>query len=269
MAAKFQAFIDDSSSKDEFVLAGYVAPADTWLRFAKDWEEILPLGTKTKSGKYHFKMSEMATSAERMARVRIFYGVIERYPELYPVSFRLNLQEFANAQRRLEALTMKLQLNVDLKAWSNYFFFAFHALMNNFHRARQTMMQHIPQDEKVDFIFDNQSEASLLPVWSEYVAGHPEETQRFFGAKPRLEDDQRCLALQASDLWAWWIREWYEEDNSFVPDKLRNLDFGEWRGNPRKKLVLAINEDEIFEHLQAATIEAIPNAIRRDFYGPS
>jgi hypothetical protein len=53
---EYQAFIDDSRSKDEFVLAGYIAPAATWVEFASEWKSLLPMGVKDKNGAYHFKM---------------------------------------------------------------------------------------------------------------------------------------------------------------------------------------------------------------------
>lgn len=59
MALSFQAFIDDSTTPGgEFVLAGHIAPAEAWAKFAKEWEELLPFGTLAENGKYHFKMSE-------------------------------------------------------------------------------------------------------------------------------------------------------------------------------------------------------------------
>jgi hypothetical protein len=268
MALEFQAFIDDSYSKDEFVLAGYIAPAAVWLHFVNDWDEQLRFGTRAKNGEYHFKMTEMARTG--MDRVPIFYNVIEKYPELYPVSFRMNLQDFQQAQARIEALGMKLRFNIDLGPWKNKFFFAFHGLIENFHKARQNLVQHIPPDERVDFIFDTQSEEALLPPWNEFVLSNPEAIQQFYGAKPRFEDDQEFLALQAADLWAWWVRKWYDEDNIDVPDKMRALDFGgKWKGNLRKKLTLAISEDQIFDKFQAIVMESLPHATRWDFYGPA
>ena len=55
----FQAFIDDSYTPDgEFVLAGHVATAESWVAFAKEWEELLPFGTIAPNAKFHFKMSK-------------------------------------------------------------------------------------------------------------------------------------------------------------------------------------------------------------------
>jgi len=76
----FQAFIDDSYTPDgEFVLAGHVATAESWVAFAKEWEELLPFGTIAPNGKFHFKMSEMAALPERMERLPAFWRAIQNH----------------------------------------------------------------------------------------------------------------------------------------------------------------------------------------------
>jgi hypothetical protein len=126
MALNFQAFVDDSKTppNGEFVLAGYIATAETWAHFSKEWEAALPFGTKTKNGKDHFKMSEMARSERTMERVRMFYNVIENYP-LLPISCRVNLVEFALAQERMRILLREWRMEMDFLHWTNPYFCAF------------------------------------------------------------------------------------------------------------------------------------------------
>jgi hypothetical protein len=50
------------------------------------------------------------------------------------------------------------------------------------------------------------------------------------------------------------VREWYEEDASHAPDKLRDIDFGKWQGRRRKKIVLSISEDQLFDALRSVAI---------------
>src|SRR4051812_12497106 len=64
-----QAYIDDSTQGDVFVLAGYLASAAEWAAFSREWEAMLPLASIQEDGRYRFKMSEMASSPERMSRV--------------------------------------------------------------------------------------------------------------------------------------------------------------------------------------------------------
>ncbi len=97
MAVNFQAFFDDSrTTNGEFVLAGHIATAEQWAEFTKEWALLLPLATKAKNGRYHFKMSEMASS-DRMKHVQAFYRVIEKYVAL-SVSCRMNQADFVRGR---------------------------------------------------------------------------------------------------------------------------------------------------------------------------
>ncbi len=247
-----QAFIDESFSEEEFVLAGHIATAESWADFSKEWEQLLPaFGTLNEQGKYHFKMSEMAQSPERMDRVPFFYKVIEDRV-VTSISARLNLQDFARAQERLELLASRMNWSVNLGVWTNPYFVVFRVLLDGFHTQRSNFTS-VPAGEKVDFILDERAEKiPILQVWDEYLENREDKDQ--FGATPRFEDDQEFLPLQAADLWAWWVREWYEEDASHVPDKLRDIDFGKWQGKRRRKIILSISEDQLFEALQAVAI---------------
>src|ERR1022692_4661136 len=106
MALKFQAFIDDSARRPDgdFVLAGHIATAEAWAHFAKEWEELLPLGTLAKNGNRHFKMSEMARSVQGMERTEPFYRLIEKYA-VVSISYRMNLEDFARAIERVKSPT--------------------------------------------------------------------------------------------------------------------------------------------------------------------
>lgn len=274
MSLSFQAFMDESRTNDpnpdmcEFVLGGHIATAETWANFVKDWEDLLRFGTKAKNGCYHFKMREMAMNSERMERVPLFYNVIEKH-DLMSISCRMNIGDFDRAQNRALRLGLPWHINVNFGPWANEYFFLWHILIDGFHANREKAEKRIPLDEQVDFIFDEKSEEALLPPWNEYVANRPAEVREFFGAKPLFANDQKFLALQAADLWAWWVRKWYEEDANDVPDKMRNFDFGKWQGKKRPSLAITVNEDAIFEKFQQLMFEALPTATRRDFYGPA
>jgi hypothetical protein len=259
MALDYQAFIDGSYSKDEHVLAGYIATAETWAKFAKDWEELLPLGTRTKNGSYHFKMSEMARSPEGTARSELFYRVIEKH-DLLPISCRMNIDDFLQAKQRLKLLETQWNWAINLGPWFNPYFFVFHALVDNFYKRRPELEKLIPLGERVNFIFDKQTEEALLPSWNDHVAARPEDDQRYYGAKPRFEDDQDFLALQAADLWAWWVRKWYEEDATDAPDRMKAFDFGVWRGKHRQMIAFSMNQDQILDMFQQIAFENLPFA---------
>jgi hypothetical protein len=258
MSLNFQAFVDESFTAEEFVLGGHIASADSWAVFAKEWEELLPLGTLAKNGKRHFKMAEMASSAEHVPHVRAFYNVIEAHVTC-SISCRINLPEFERAKARVLHKMSLLHVQVDLGRWANPYFFAFRVMLDNFHRERERFKAVLPLDEKIDFIFDNHSEKKpILDAWDEYFTEVVDEiVQPFYGASPRFEDDQKFLPLQGADLWCWWVREWYEADSIDVPDKLRNFDFGTWRGRQRPAVVMSADENQMVTLLESVAVSEL------------
>jgi hypothetical protein len=258
----YRAFIDESFSEEEFILGGHIATADNWASLSRQWAELLPkFGTLADGGTYHFKMSEMAMTPDRMERVPIFYKLIEEHVAA-SISVRLNLPEYRRAQVRAHRLAEQMYwAPLNLNHWANPYFFAFRVLIDEFHILRPNFNS-IPADERVDFYFDDKIEKKvILGAWDEYLVRAAPQVKDRFGATPRFENDQVFLPLQAADLWVWWVREWYEEDASFIPDKLRDLDFGTWRGKRRLKIILAMDEDQIFNALKTVCVQS---AIDRD-----
>jgi hypothetical protein len=257
MSQIFQVFIDDSSTPEgESILAGHIATPEAWAKFKADWEAMLPFGTLDANGKRHFKMSEMATLPERMERVPGFYRIIEDHVTL-SLACRVNLTEYEGALQRIRDDARKLGLNyVNFDRFENPFAFQFRALMDQFHTDRALLDPEL-KDGKVDFYFDDRMEEGFITaIWDDYMASRPEEIKRCYGAKPVFGNDQQYLPLQAADLWAWWVREWYEEDASDPPTKMEAFDFGKWRGKKRPCLTISYNEDQIVEGLMTAcTIE--------------
>lgn len=135
MALNFQAFIDESESKEEFILGGHIAPAAAWADFSKEWEDVLSQGTRASNGSYHFKMTEMAQNTERMERVRLFYKIIEENVTA-SISCRINLGDLRQAQARLKDLAYRLFTHaVNLDRWKNPYAVAFRILVEGFHQS--------------------------------------------------------------------------------------------------------------------------------------
>jgi hypothetical protein len=274
MALKFQAFVDDSARRPDgdFVLAGHIATAAAWAHFAKEWEELLPLGTLAKNGKRHFKMTEMAHTKDGIERTEPFYRLIEKYVAV-SISYRMNLEDFARAIERMKSPTGfigSLGMTIDFFRWENPFFFLFRAVMDDFHKeGREKLKQVIPLDETVDFIFDDQSEKSyILAGWDDFVLDKSEDERQNYGATPRFENDQQFLPLQAADLWAWWVREWYEEDAAQIPGKMQAFDFGKWRGKDRLMYLYSFDEDDIVSAFQSMFFSQIALNEARDSLVP-
>jgi hypothetical protein len=133
--------------------------------------------------------------------------------------------------------------------WTNPYFYCFRVLIDNICLNRDKVPT-IPIDEKVDFYFDERTEKKIIwSAWDETVEKAEEWQRKFFGSAPRFEDDSEFLPLQAADYWAWWVRKWYEEENSDLPEKMRNFNFGSWQG--KKRPLVAINNrlEQIVERL--------------------
>ena len=253
----FQAYIDDSYTPNgEFVLAGHVATAEAWAEFSKDWENILPAGTLSKSGWYHFKMKEMAANADRMKRLPGFWWTIQKHV-VVSLSCRINIEELRRARARIYVPGGQ----IDWGFWSNPYLAATRCLLDMFHNNRHKIEKRIPVDQPVDFIFDEQTEkAVILEAWDRYIASRSVEIRALYGATPRFENDQRFLPLQAADFWAWWVREWSESGG--IEEKMKTLDFGEWRGRDHttKHMVThySFNENQIAHELQKGTSAMLP-----------
>lgn len=251
MTINLQAFIDDSATAGgEFVLAGHIASAESWAQFSREWEQLLPLATRGKSGKYRFKMKEMVRPPERFERVQLFYKVIEDHV-ISSISCRMNVGDFEQAKGRASRLAQIYGWSVNLGDWDSPYFVVFRGLMDGFHDRRKDFKSGIPVDQKVDFIFDEEKKSkAILAAWDEYLDMRDDDVRPYYGAHPRFEDDEEFLPLQAADLWAWWASEWYEEDASHFPDKMRDYDFGKWRGKQRRNIAISMDEDAIFDTLQ-------------------
>jgi hypothetical protein len=152
--------------------------------------------------------------------------------------------------------------HVNPDKWANPYFFLFRGLVDGFHESREGLVPAIPLSEKVDFIFDNQTEKGfILEAWEGYLKNQESrDLRQYYGATPRFEDDKEFLPLQAADLWAWWVREWYEEDASDHPTKMANFDFGTWQGRKRSTAVFSFSEQQIFDRLMELAWQSFGSA---------
>jgi hypothetical protein len=245
----FQTFIDDSYQKDgAFVLAGYIATAQTWAGFVKEWETLLPaFGVRKANGKYHFKMSKMQS---RVDRILPFYRVIERHIRI-SVAFEMRLDDLKRARKRI-------LIEGDKLVWQlNPFKFAFRELLRHFYLMRlgehkDKIERLLPLDSSVDFYFDKERSAkAILGAWQEFADTRPDNIRQFYHTMPRFEDDEVFLPLQAADFWAWWVRKGAEDGT--LP-KIANGDFGLWKGKTNiLALIIRASEDQ----LVAAIITAL------------
>jgi hypothetical protein len=250
-----QAFIDDSYRIDGlFVLGGYVASAEAWAEFSREWAELLPeLGVRQKYGPPRFKMSEMAR-LRIMERVPHFYRIIEKHA-LFSLACKIDLAELEQAKSRIWIDGMHIEWGF----LDNYFLTSWRFLLDNFHQIRvsapalppedQEYLRRVvsilaPTDTPIDFYFDDHSSKSaVISGWDAFVAGRLEHVRALYGATPRFESDDAFLPLQAADFWAWWVRKGFEED---MIDRIGCGDFPTWQANRQiPSIILAPTEDQM------------------------
>ncbi len=274
-----QAYIDDSrdGATGNFVLAGYIASAEQWAAFSQEWESMLPNAVKTSKGVHRFKMSEMKHFG-KMNDVSLFHNIIMKHVQM-SVSVVFNSNELKARVDRLVAEAAhpgygKINIEIDnmKKKWRDPFFFAFRMLMDGFHQARVAQPDLVPIDGVVDFVFDNDgNEIFIRQIWDEYLANRPEEFRNGYGKKPRFENDEEYLPLQAADFRAWWVRKWV---NDFGINEYSNGKYQFEVMNDRQifHLLLSCDGDQISKtvaesigiSLQAAAERGSPLSVKID-----
>lgn len=250
-----EAYMDESIGVDDgtLTLAGHVASVEQWAKFSGVWESYLQRITPNENGKRVFKMAEM-NHPDKMWLVRAFWLAIENNV-MMSLSYRVNIHEIEKAKDRI--YVEGLQIN-----WgylSNPYLVAYQGLMDCFHAWRSKVDSFIPPSEPVNFIFDDRSEEKQIrEAWESYVKSVDPEIQRLYGAKPRFENDEDILPLQAADLWAWWVRKWHSEG---TPEKMAEpelgLDKNRKSGKRLMKMAMSIDEDGLVKVLKKIIRERI------------
>jgi hypothetical protein len=254
----FQAYMDDSRSKNgTFILAGYIATAEHWAAFEKEWKELLPLCPRDKStGQRCFKTQEMVGNKKRKTHVPTFFKVIQKNV-LTSISCRMNLKDLKAAKRRI----VFPNCDIDWNYIKNQYFFALRSFYDQFHIHKSNWSQFIPTDEPVDSIFDEDSDKStqamVISEWPRYIQNCSNETRGLYGACPRFEDDKVVIQLHAADLWAWWVRKCTDEGvilNELNQHVFYNID-------------LAFSEDQLVESLMSLAPPDAPEPIDTKYRG--
>lgn len=203
-----QAFIDDSGTGQDsaFVLAGYIAPAERWADFSKDWQEILDLARYP-----YFKMSEWGDRTDD-EKVMFFYRVIERYVTA-GIRCVVPHQDFREAIRYLERFVPHLTGEM---RHDDIYYFNLVNLVATIHHHKA----HLGITEKLKLIFDKQQhkDIQVLQNWERLLKNNPAFLDTVDGV-PGFEDDKDFLPLQAADMNAWWTRRRFETGRQDVDDR--------------------------------------------------
>jgi hypothetical protein len=243
--ATLQAFFDESYTANGcFVLAGYVATAEEWIQFSKDWEVLLPL-THKRNGIHRFKMTEMMRDPESVIP---FFRVIEKYVRLN-ISYKIIIPDVQRARERIWIDGKRIT------SWNEgddpYSLIVMSLLRGLWFGSRNGTLpkeaQQVLSEGRVEFIFDEPKKPAVLKAFDGFMTLAP-EAGSFFSGFPRFADDTQCLPLQAADFLAWTMRKAYETGST---DRVLNGgDYG-WCGASRPMHWMAISqtEDEIADTL--------------------
>lgn len=219
------AYIDDSRSDSgikEYVLAGYVAPHDTWIRFQKEWLTTLSLPPQI--GHFHCVEAYSLrgqfrgwTPADRDEKVLALAKIIARH-EFLSLDCRLSQLAYAKFLSSVAPFDLR----------SPYFplFYSMIATAARMLRAKQ-------YSGSIQFVFDGQGGlGNHTSIWFRSVrASLPAALRQYLSKAPTFEDDKVAPALQAADALAWHLRRSrmpeYSSENRPALDLLRGSTHAE------------------------------------------
>lgn len=208
MALQF--YIDDSGKNDPpiFVLAGFVAHKEAWVKFSNEWKAALARAPSLD----HFKMKDANacrgvfkgfSHKERDERLSELAEIIEKHIEfgvsvaiphdIYERVFRGKMMDAFDTPYTLAFYLMQAASHKYLSATGNF--------------------------AEIDIICDRQldREGPILGSHSITMEGLPNEVLKRFPAPPAFMDDQQALPLQAADLLAWHIRRSWRDGRDKLP----------------------------------------------------
>jgi hypothetical protein len=209
----WQAYIDESGNRDSpvFVMGGFVASTDKWLRFCDDWQRMLEMPMRLA----YFKMNEAATLSgefshwsvqRRDERVCRAYSIVEELVDLQ-LSCVIQLKHFDRLMRRIpEGLSSHNPYIVGLST-----------LVTGITKHQERL----GISERIDFIFDEQvmEQQHIRDGWDLAKELFEPDVKALLGKTPEFRDDEKVLPLQAADFLAWWVRSMATKDIAGVEPK--------------------------------------------------
>ena len=224
-----QAYIDDSMADGAvLVLAGLIATVERWEVFSVEWQE---------------RLDHAPWSVFKMAEVWRRGGDISlEHAKWHYFTIRDHVQGaicMTVPLAPLEAAALKHGLVGTAAA--NPYTWAFKGVVNGLAQNQRDW----GLDEPVDFIFDERpEEQEVREVWDFYVQTIPDEVRKLTGRKPVFEDDKKVLPLQGADLWAWWCRKTWLDNNGVIPADVFPIPWGQVGEIPLMMLQWSADEIE-------------------------
>jgi Protein of unknown function (DUF3800) len=216
-----QACIDDSGSeptKPHFILAGFVAPASGWAALSTEWQAALDESPKLE----YFKMNEAILlikqfdkkkgwdEAKRDDRLITFTRIIRKHAKIR-IHAKMKNADFDKYIKSIPVPNRKLVSD------SPYIL-----LFTQIILAMAVRGDIYGVNEPCDFMFDEQvgfSEAiqHYWPMFKETVKNSSKsDLPAFVGDLPIFRDEKRFLPLQAADLYAWQMRNYFAQNQRLI-----------------------------------------------------
>ncbi|MBZ9758420.1 DUF3800 domain-containing protein [Mesorhizobium sp. ESP6-5] len=194
-----QAYVDESVSTNPaiYVMAGLIAPLESWAKFSADWADILSM--KPRIGR--FKMSEAMNYGGEFAswsqdrrdeRILLLQNVISDHVKAGVVA-AVMVDDF---NRIIKGSQLPKQFH------SPYYFLLYQMILKLAEGQEGLGLQ-----GPVNFIFDDQmmEKKKIRRDWDRYKS-LLQAQKKPVGNMPVFEDEERVLPLQAADMMAWIIR---------------------------------------------------------------
>jgi hypothetical protein len=247
----FQVYTDDSGTGGAgaaFILAGYIASAETWAKFSEEWAEMLGMSPRIR----YFKMSEawnlsgefLGWSEERRnERAMFFYRIIERH---VVAEFRCVVPHiaFEHALQRLPKVRDPLRTH-----------HVYHFALTNFVIWLVNARSLFRITDPLEFIFDEQlhKDGIVKSHW-EGLRNNPSIPQGSIIGLPSFKDDKQVLPLQAADMNAWWTRRRWA-DKSLARSASWQYPWDRQREIPG--IEISYDEDKIFDEFVSYVVQGM------------
>jgi hypothetical protein len=191
-------------------LAGFAAPSVQWAALADEWQAALDEAPKL----HYFKMKEAARLQDQFDRKKgwdelkrddrliTLTRIINKYTTVR-INVSIDNDAFSNLIRDIPAPQRKLGVD-------SPYIYAFMQII-----LAMASSSGFAFDEPCDFIFDEQGGFSTeandwWPTFKESLKAAKSDLPKFVADRPIFRNEKNFLPLQASDLYAWQLRSYYE-----------------------------------------------------------
>jgi Protein of unknown function (DUF3800) len=216
-----QACIDDSGNeptKPHFILAGFVAPAASWAALSDEWQGALDESPKLD----YFKMKEAAklkdqfdpsrgwTEATRDDRLITFTRIIRKHARIR-IHAKIKHEHFNKYIKSIPVPNRKLFTDSPYTLLFQQIILAM-AVRGDLYGVN------VP----CDFIFDTQVGFSeeIQTQWSQFKdvvkSASRTDLPALVGDLPIFRDEKSFLPLQAADLYAWQMRNYFAQNQVLI-----------------------------------------------------